>query len=163
MRHILTCGIAASLIFLSACSSETESPSEQKNLKTTTDMNNASSNLISMFEIPASNITRAIAFYEEILGINIELTEMEGMKMGILPYENQPVTGILIETEGYTPSTDGVVVYFNAGNDVQIILDKVVENGGKILVPKTAHADESGFFAIVLDTEGNKIGLNSPE
>jgi predicted enzyme related to lactoylglutathione lyase len=33
------------------------------------------------------------------------------------------------------------------------------KNGGKILVPKTAHADESGFFALFLDTEGNKLGL----
>jgi predicted enzyme related to lactoylglutathione lyase len=26
---------------------------------------------------------------------------------------------------------------------------------------KTAHADESGFFALFLDTEGNRLGLNS--
>ncbi|MFY0687580.1 MAG: hypothetical protein JXQ90_10475 [Cyclobacteriaceae bacterium] len=41
------------------------------------------------------------------------------------------------------------------------MLDKVEENNGKIIVPKTPHADESGFFALYLDSEGNKIGLHS--
>jgi len=41
-------------------------------------------------------------------------------------------------------------------------LDKVEVNGGKVIVSKTAHADEIGFFALFLDTEGNKIGLHSP-
>ena len=163
MKHIFTCSIAASLIFLSACGSETESQHEPTKPETTTDMNNSPSNLIAMFEIPTTEISRAIAFYEEILGIDIELMEMEGMKMGILPYENQPVTGILVEMEGSVPSSNGSVVYFNAGKDLQLALDKVEKNGGQIMIPKTAHADESGFFAIVLDTEGNKIGLNSPK
>ncbi len=47
--------------------------------------------------------------------------------------------------------------------NLQTVLDKVEENGGKIIVPKTVHADESGFFALFLDTEGNKLGLNSPK
>ena len=162
MKHLLTSSFAASLILLSACTSEIQSQHEKTTPETTTDMNNTSSNLISMFEIPAADITRAIAFYTEILSIEIELMEVEGMKMGVLPYENQPVTGILVEMEGSVPSSNGSVIYFNAGNDLQVALDKVEQNGGQIMVPKTMHADESGYFAIVLDTEGNKIGLNSP-
>ena len=41
-------------------------------------------------------------------------------------------------------------------------LDKVEANGGEIIVQKTPHADESGFFALFLDSEGNRIGLHSP-
>lgn len=117
---------------------------------------------IALFEIPATDIKRAIRFYEAILGLAIEHMDIQGMQMGILPYEGQLVPGVIIQGEGYQPSADGVSIYLNGGDDLQSILDKVEPNGGQIVLPKTAHADESGFFAMFLDTEGNKIGLNSP-
>ncbi|MEQ9412800.1 MAG: VOC family protein [Cyclobacteriaceae bacterium] len=117
---------------------------------------------ISLFEIPALDISRAVNFYQVILDIDIEKMEMPGMEMGIFPYEEQMVTGVIMKGEGYKPSADGVTIYLNAGDDLQKILDRVEKNGGTIIVPKTAHADESGFFALFLDTEGNKLGLNSP-
>lgn len=64
--------------------------------------------------------------------------------------------------EDFKPSADGVTIYLNRGDNLQSILDKVEKNGGKIIVSKTAHADDSGFFALFIDTEGNKLGLNSP-
>jgi predicted enzyme related to lactoylglutathione lyase len=117
---------------------------------------------ISMFEIPATDITRAINFYQSLLDIQIEKMDMEGMQMGILPYEGQIVTGVIIKADGYNPSADGVTMYLNAGENLQVVLDRVEKNGGKIIVPKTAHADESGYFAIFIDSEGNKLALNSP-
>jgi hypothetical protein len=39
---------------------------------------------ISMFEIPATNISRAINFYQALLDIKIEKMDVEGMQMGIL-------------------------------------------------------------------------------
>ncbi len=117
---------------------------------------------ISLFEIPATDISRAIEFYQSILDISIEKMEIEGMEMGILPYENQTVHGVIIKGEGNQPSADGVAIYLNAGDDLQVVLDKVESNGGTIIIPKTAHADDSGFFALFLDSEGNRLGLNSP-
>lgn len=133
---------------------KTASGQEQK----TKDMNS----FISLFEIPATDISRAINFYQAILDIRIEKMEMPGMEMGIFPYEGQMVTGVILKGEGYKPSANGVSIYLNAGDNLQTVLDRVEKNGGKIVVPKTAHADESGFFALFLDTEGNKLGLNSP-
>jgi len=117
---------------------------------------------LSLFEIPASDISRAANFYQLVLDVKIEIMEMPEMKMAILPYENQIITAVITEAEGYTPSAEGVTVYLNAGNNLQGILDKVEKNGGKILMPKTQHADESGYFALFLDSEGNKMGLHSP-
>ena len=117
---------------------------------------------VSIFEIPATDISRAINFYQAILEIRIEKMDFPGMEMGILPYEEQVVTGIIIKGEGYQPSADGITIYLNGGENLQIILDKVEKNGGKILVPKTPHADESGYFAVFNDSEGNKMGLHSP-
>ena len=116
---------------------------------------------ISIFEIPATEISRAVNFYQAILDIKIETMDMPGMQMGIFPYEEQVVVGVILKADGYKPSADGVTLYLNAGDNLQVILDKVEMNGGKILVPKTLHADESGYFALFLDSEGNKLGLHS--
>ncbi|MTI30624.1 VOC family protein, partial [Cytophagales bacterium RKSG123] len=80
----------------------------------------------------------------------------------ILPFEEQMITGVLIKGDGYQPSADGVTIYLNGGDNLQTILDKVGKNGGKIIIPKTPHADESGYFANFLDSEGNRLGLHSP-
>lgn len=117
---------------------------------------------ISIFEIPATKIKRAINFYEAILGVDIEHMEIPGMEMGILPCENQQVIGVIMKGKGYEPSAKGVTIYLNGGDDLQVILEKVEQNGGSILVHKTPHADESGFFALFIDSEGNKMGLHSP-
>ncbi|PHN92896.1 glyoxalase [Maribacter sp. 6B07] len=117
---------------------------------------------ISIFEIPATDITRAVNFYQAILDIEIEKMEFPEMQMGIFPYENQMVTGVIMKAEGYTPSANGITIYLNGGDNLQAILDKVQINGGEIMVPKSLHADESGYYAIFLDSEGNKMGLHSP-
>ena len=151
-------------IFLVACTDQAKTTNTlPENLdvsiaQNTNDMNS----FTSLFEIPATDVSRAVTFYQAILGIEIEQMEMPGMEMGIFPYEGQLVPGVIMKAEGMTPSANGVTIYLNGGDDLQPILDKVEVNGGKILVPKTAHADESGYFAMFLDTEGNKLGLNSP-
>ncbi|OJJ16773.1 glyoxalase [marine bacterium AO1-C] len=117
---------------------------------------------IAIFEIAASDISRAIHFYETVLDLKIEKITMPGMEMGLLPYKDQMVTGVIIKAEGYAPSPKGVTIYLNAGNDLQVVLDKIEKNGGKIVTPKTPHADENGYFALFLDSEGNRIGLHSP-
>ena len=117
---------------------------------------------LSIFEIPATDISRAIKFYQAILSINIEKFDMQELEIGVFPYEDQTVTGVIMKGEGLKPSADGVTIYLNGGDNLQVILDKVLNNGGKIMLPKTPHANEIGYFAIFLDSEGNKIGLHSP-
>ncbi len=158
-RTIRTVAILCTIGFM-ACDRQPKSDSES-NLPVEQNVNDMNS-YISLFEIPAIDISRAINFYETILDLHIEKMEVDGMEMGILPYEGQVITGIIIKGPGTKPSADGVCIYLNGGSDLQVILNKVEENGGKIVVPKTPHADGSGFFALFLDTEGNKLGLNSP-
>lgn len=158
--------VFASLIYLTcfvSCNNSTKTSSEAPvNDPLTNSKEKNRKSYISMFEIPATDISRAIDFYQALLDIQIEHMEVEGMKMGILPYEVQMITGVIIQADGYKPSADGVTMYLNAGENLQVVLDRVVENGGQIVVPKTAHADESGYFAIFLDSEGNKMALSSP-
>ena len=58
-------------------------------------------------------------------------------------------------------ATDGPLIYLNANPDVQIVLDKVIEAGGSIMVPKTEISPEYGFMAVFMDTEGNRIALHA--
>ena len=150
-------------ISFTSCNNKTNKETSSQHQDTLT--NNKSNNLksyISIFEIPATDISRAVDFYQAILDIKIEKMDMPEMQMGILPYEGQMVTGVIIKADGYKPSANGVTIYLNGGDNLQVILDKVEKSGGRILIPKTPHADESGYFATFIDSEGNKIGLHSP-
>ncbi len=118
-------------------------------------------NLVSIIEIPVKDFSRAVAFYQAILGISIEEAEMPGVQMGLFPSDGETVNVVLAKGADYKPTTDGAVPYLNAGNDLQSTLDKVEPNGGKIIVPKTEISPEMGFFALFFDTEGNKLGLHS--
>ena len=144
-----------------SCKDQNKPNSETKIQPTTVEKVKDMNSFVSLFEIPATDISRAIRFYQTILEVDIEKMEMPGMEMGVFPYQNQTVMGVIMKGEDFKPSADGVTIYLNGGNNLQTILDKVEENGGSIIVPKTAHADESGFFALFLDTEGNKLGLHS--
>jgi uncharacterized protein len=152
-----------SIMCLVSCNNSDKTITETETEETLTNLKGKDmKSYISMFEIPATDISRAINFYEALLDIKIEKMDVEGMQMGILPYEGQMVTGVIIQADGNKPSADGVTLYLNAGENLQVVLDRVERNGGQIIVPKTAHADESGYFALFIDSEGNKMALNSP-
>ena len=163
VKRIILTSMVYAMCFVS-CNNSGKTDSEPTTKDTLTNSKEVNmKSYISMFEIPATDISRAINFYQALLDIKIEKMDVEGMQMGILPYEGQMITGVIIQANGYKPSADGVTMYLNAGENLQVVLDRVEKNGGQIIVPKTAHADESGFFAIFLDSEGNKMALNSPK
>lgn len=162
MKEIILASLVSAICFVS-CTNSDKSNAETLTQDTLTNSKEKDmKSYISMFEIPATDISRAINFYQALLDINIEKMDVEGMQMGILPYEGQMVHGVIIQADGYKPSADGVTMYLNAGENLQIVLDRVEKNGGQIMVPKTAHADESGYFALFTDSEGNRMALNSP-
>jgi hypothetical protein len=121
-------------------------------------------NAVNWFEIPVANYERAKTFYQTIL--NVEITDMhmpeKNMKYGIFPHdmENQGVGGAIVEMEEMKPSTDGSTVYLNGGEDLSVVLNKVVDAGGQIFMPKMG-IDENGFIAQFIDTEGNRVALHS--
>jgi hypothetical protein len=118
-------------------------------------------NMINWFEIPAADFNRSVKFYRQVLGADIEETEMFGMKMGFMPTDGANVSGAIVQGEGYTPSAEGAVIYLNGGDDLKHMLGRVESAGGKVIVPKTQISPETGFFAMFIDTEGNKMALHS--
>ncbi len=117
--------------------------------------------LINWFEIPATDLGRAITFYKTILDLEIKEAEMFGTKMGFFPTDGTNVSGAIVQGKGYKPSADGVTAYLNGGNDLQPVLDKVANSNGKVIVPKTQIGPEMGYFGMFIDTEGNKMAVHS--
>jgi predicted enzyme related to lactoylglutathione lyase len=122
-------------------------------------------NAITWFEIPITNVQRAKSFYETIL--NIQMTEIELDKDFIIvlfPVEEGTVGGALCKNEKfYVPTQSGNILYLNANPDLQTVLDKVEQAGGKIMKAKTHISNDFGFMAFIEDTEGNRIALHSKE
>ena len=91
--------------------------------------------------------------------------DMENIKMRMFPLDDMmtQVGGAVVDSGGFhKPSaTDGPLVYLNANPDVQNVLDRVAAAGGNIMVPKTQISPEYGYMAVIIDTEGNRIGLHS--
>jgi uncharacterized protein len=121
-------------------------------------------NAISWFEIPATDLNRATKFYETIFDIKLSPLDLPNIKMRMFPLEDMMgVGGAIVDSGGFhKPSaTDGPLIYLNGNPDVQKVLDKVEGAGGKIMVPKTVISPEYGDMAVIIDTEGNRIGLHS--
>ena len=119
-------------------------------------------NAINWFEIPADNFDRAVDFYGKVFDSELPPNEVMGIQMAFLPHGTQEVGGAVVCGEGYKPSADGPLVYLNGGEDLSTPLDRVESAGGKVVLPKTKISDEIGYFAIIMDTEGNRIAFHSP-
>jgi predicted enzyme related to lactoylglutathione lyase len=122
-------------------------------------------NVLTWFEIPVTDTERAKTFYETILDIEMVKRADGNDEAVFFPFDPNVVqatsgriTGVS-KTERNSPSGNGTIVYINASPGIQTVLDKVVQAGGKIIAPKTLIP--AGYIAIIIDTEGNKIGLHA--
>lgn len=114
--------------------------------------------LIAFFEIPATDFYRAVDFYETILGLKIPAFEWEKEKMACFTEQGETV-GAISYAPDFRPSADGVLIHFNC-RDIESVLAKVLEKGGKVIIPRTKiEAEGKGYFAVVEDTEGNHVGV----
>ncbi len=123
-------------------------------------------NVVGWFEIPVSNMERAINFYETVLGFNLEQHKFGGFDMAWFPDADKPGSpGSLVHDEKfYKPSRDGVLIYFSSpSGDLKVELDKVESAGGKVLIQKKLISEDIGYMGMFSDTEGNRIALHSKE
>ena len=124
-------------------------------------MANEKRNALNWFEIPSSNFERAKKFYETIIGSSMFTMKMGDADMAGFPSDEGKVGGAVIFQKDCKPSADGTMVYLNAQPDLSVILSRVEEAGGKVVVPKTQVNPEIGYFAVFLDSEGNRVALHS--
>ena len=117
-------------------------------------------NFVNWFEIPAHDLPRAVAFYNHIYDVEMQTTEMNGYAMALFPAD-KGIGGAVVQGQGCVPSDTGTLVYLNGGKDLLDVLGRVEDAGGRVVLGKTQISDDVGYFAIFIDTEGNKLALHS--
>ena len=116
-------------------------------------------------EIYVEDLSRARKFYETILAIELSelpfAEETGDLKMLSFPWaENERnISGALVKTKEMAPGKGGTLVYFTC-EDCSVEESRVEKAGGKVLRPKMG-IGEYGFVSIIMDTEGNPVGLHS--
>lgn len=136
---------------------ETETQPEKSTRKKKSALNR---HYVTWFEIPAINFQRATDFYNAIFDIEMETSEMPGYMMAFFP-ANKGIGGAVIQGEGCIPSDKGPLVYLNAGKSLDVIVSRIEEAGGRVLMRKTLISADNGYFALFIDTEGNRLALHS--
>ena len=115
---------------------------------------------INWFEIPAYNFERAVSFFNQIYSITMESTQINGYTMAFFP-ANKGIGGAVLAGEGCTPNTTGPLLYLNGGKDLNVVLSKIEAAGGRVIMEKTLIDEAVGYFALFMDTEGNRLALHS--
>ena len=118
---------------------------------------------VGWFEIPVADMARAIVFYEKVFDCKLDRQPMGPLDMAWFPWnhEGKGAGGSLVKYEEfYTPSANGVQIYFSC-EDVETEINKVTAAGGKVVSYKKEIAPGIGFMALFMDTEGNRIALHS--
>lgn len=120
-------------------------------------------NVVGWFEIPVTDMDRAMKFYETVFEFKLELHDLDELVMAWFPWlegkDGSP--GSLVKHPMYKPSKEGTIVYFTAhSGDCANELERVEAAGGKVLQQKKP-IGEYGFMGLIEDTEGNVIAIHS--
>jgi hypothetical protein len=118
-------------------------------------------NPVCWFEIYVQDMARAKAFYEGVFDTRLTRLEAPGIEMWTFGEEpDKPgCTGALVHLEGVPCGGSGTLVYFSCA-DCAVEESRVVAQGGTIHRAKMSIGPH-GFISLVVDTEGNLIGLHS--
>ena len=113
-------------------------------------------------EIPAKDIERALRFYQAVFDLEpTEISTDDVRRIATLADTKSGGVGIsLNQTQSFEPGDKGPLVYLDVGEDLTDQLNRVEPAGGRITAPKTSMG-EAGYYATILDTEGNVLALYS--
>jgi uncharacterized protein len=119
---------------------------------------------LNWFEIPVADMARAMKFYGAMTSLTLKLEDMgaPGEQLAVFPAASQEsVHGALLKSPHNAPSNGGTMVYLNAEPSIEVWIARVEPAGGQIAVPKTALPEGMGYFAHIIDSEGNRVGLHA--
>ena len=123
-------------------------------------MSKFTQNAVTWFEIPTADLDRATKFYETVLDLQlIPYNSPDPCK--VFPRGEEGVSGCLVQRASSKPTADGSTVYLNADGKLDVSVHRAKELGATITVPRTAIPGGFGYFACLIDSEGNHVGLHS--
>jgi hypothetical protein len=133
-------------------------------------------NVVVWVDIPVKDMQRARNFYEHLLGNPIEeMPGSEGTSALLMPMgtgsemdvsadlatagSEMGFVGQQVRMTEPSP-THGPIIYLSAKEDIDGMLERAVQAGGRIHAPKQDFGQMGGWLALIIDTEGNLIGLS---
>lgn len=114
---------------------------------------------VNWFEIPVYDIYRAAQFYNAIYHMDMQVSVNGEFAMAFFPADSG-IGGALVAGPGCTPNATGVLIYLNAGSELDHVLARVEPAGGRVIMPRTLINDRAGAFALFIDSEGNRLALH---
>ncbi|HTE27990.1 VOC family protein [Flavitalea sp.] len=118
--------------------------------------------IVNWIEIPVTEPERARKFYEAVFEFKIVDMEVGTESYACFPNKNgDGFSGALVQYEFTIPGRQGPLVYLNAYNNIDSMLERIESAGGKVIEPKKEIAPGFGFFALFEDSEGNMLALQS--
>lgn len=124
---------------------------------------NTNRNVVGWFELYVQDMERAKAFYQNTFEVTLERLESPGIELWAflnpMGMDTPGCPGALVKMNGKESGGGGTIIYFSCV-DCAIEALRAEENGGRIQKEKTSIGDY-GFICLILDTEGNMIGLHS--
>jgi predicted enzyme related to lactoylglutathione lyase len=123
-------------------------------------------NPVGWFEIYIDDIARAKSFYESLFQLSLEALgdpSDDSVTMLAFPsdYDNYGSSGAIVHMNGVSAGNNSTLVYFSC-EDCAAQEARVVAAGGTVQRSKMS-IGEYGHISLVLDTEGNLIGLHSQQ
>lgn len=121
-------------------------------------------NPVGWFEIYVQDMPRAKTFYETVLQTKLEplnspaLPELEMWSFPAQP-DRWGAGGALAKLKGVPSGGNSTLVYFSC-EDCAVEAGRVIAAGGQIDRDKFS-IGQYGYIALIVDTEGNMIGLHS--
>ena len=86
------------------------------------------------FEIPVTDMDRAIQFYQDVLGHKLTRQEIDGYEMAFFPRaDGRPgASGALAKGDVYVPSKTGAIIYFDVP-DIDPVVERAQAKGAEVL------------------------------
>jgi hypothetical protein len=120
-----------------------------------------SNNPVGWFEIYVQDMARAKTFYESVFGVQLAKLDSPEIEMWAFPMqaERYGASGALVRMPGFPSGANSVLVYFSC-TDCAVEAARAASSGGKVDKEKFS-IGQYGYISLVIDTEGNRIGLHS--
>lgn len=120
-------------------------------------------NPVAWFEIYVQDIDRAKQFYESVFQVTLQKLNapLPGLELWAFPMDmsSYGASGALVKMDGVPSGGNSTLVYFHR-EDCAVEEGRVASSGGKVQRSKSS-IGEYGHISLVIDTDGNMIGLHS--
>ncbi len=120
---------------------------------------------ICWFELPTTDLDRAVAFYQRVLGTTFRRETCGDHPMAIFAYADEMPGGALVAMPQLEPRDNGTLIYLSV-DDLDAALARTQAAGGQVAMPRLALGQDAqgrdiGNIALIVDSEGNRVGLHA--